>query len=207
MTGRHRGRAVPCRHAKQVPHSDRLAARRRRAGQSGQMRQYGIIQAERTLALQHADRQRRHGLRHREHIAADVIDPAALPVPAIAGDDLNGVDAQPASVRGLPEPVQRGVESHRSTLLAFRPQIAAGRLRRRPVPARSLTAVGVPTSRLRRGMVLSQDEFDRADGVLASAQNQVPAVQQILTVWDGAHIGDSLVVQIGAALSDRAAPG
>ena len=49
--------AVPSRHAEQVPHSNRLAARRRRAGQSGQVRQYGIVQAERTLALEQADRQ------------------------------------------------------------------------------------------------------------------------------------------------------
>jgi hypothetical protein len=118
--------AVAGRHAKQVPHGDRLAARCRRVRQFGQMRQYGIVQAERTLALKHADCQRRHGLRHREHIAADVIDPAALPVKAIVGSDLDGIDAQPANVRGLPEPVKRGVQAHRSTVLAFRPQIAAG---------------------------------------------------------------------------------
>lgn len=49
--------AVACRHAEQVPHGDRLAARCRRAGQSGQVRQYGIVQAERALAFKHADRQ------------------------------------------------------------------------------------------------------------------------------------------------------
>ena len=47
---------------------------------------------------------------------ANVIDPAALAVRTIVGGDLNGIDAQPASIRGRPEPVERGIESHRFTL-------------------------------------------------------------------------------------------
>jgi hypothetical protein len=45
----------------------------------GQVRQYLDIQDERSVALEHADRQRRHGLRHREHITANVIDPRRSP--------------------------------------------------------------------------------------------------------------------------------
>ena len=74
------------------------------------MRQYRILQTERTVALEHADRQRRHSLGRREHITANVIDPAPLATRTIVGDDLNGIDAQPPGIRGLPEPVERGVE-------------------------------------------------------------------------------------------------
>jgi hypothetical protein len=117
--------AVACCHAKQVPYGDHLVARRRGAGQLGQMRQYGVVQAERAVALEHADRQRRHGLRHREHITADVIDPAALATRTAVNDDLDGIYAQPPGIRGLPEPVERGAESHRLTLLACGPRNSA----------------------------------------------------------------------------------
>jgi hypothetical protein len=49
--------AVSCRHAEQVPHSHRLAARRRGVGQLRQMGQYRIVQTKRTVALEHANRQ------------------------------------------------------------------------------------------------------------------------------------------------------
>ncbi|MEO8888715.1 MAG: ATP-binding protein [Jatrophihabitantaceae bacterium] len=42
------------------------------------MREHRVLQAEPAVALEQADRQRRHRLRHREHIATDVGDPAPL---------------------------------------------------------------------------------------------------------------------------------
>jgi hypothetical protein len=74
-----------------VPHGHRLAARRRRFGQFWQMCQYGIVQAERALAIKHAYSQGRHGLRHREHITANIIDPATLAMNTVVGNDMNGI--------------------------------------------------------------------------------------------------------------------
>jgi hypothetical protein len=53
----------------------------------------------------------------RVHVAADVVDAAALAVRTVVGDDLDGIDAQSTGARDLPEAVERGVESHELRLV------------------------------------------------------------------------------------------
>jgi hypothetical protein len=84
---------------------------------------------------------------------ANVIDPAALAVRTVIGNDLNGIDAQSASLRGLPEPVERRIESHRLMLQARRGQLIC-----------RAEAAGHPACRARRKVLIGLRVIARPRG-------------------------------------------